>query len=702
MGVDVTGPDGKDYSFPDGTTKEKAVAYFKKKGIGLTAGQKYQAKKSSLPKKEVFSFTQNPQEAMSQAATELGEQSSELMDVAQNPDAYKGGKMIGPRSGLNRAGAAMLSGVAGGGEVAAKLASGLMDWKTAAGFLLSKVSPAAGAAFFATQGAKGAYDALNRGDTSPENVQNFLLSLAGVSGAMAGGASSGDTGITADKIRESLPAPKRALGKLVADTRAGNVADAESVAKDNAATKQRSSAELAKYNDKVKSVEEHNRAELAKHQQEVDSAARENLKSHVKHLSEKADIEQSAASSKAAQEARAALQQSIDKDSELLDVKTEKARHDALVEGNNKYSAVNEQLSGEVGDPEQLRGSLIESLGKIRGTEIEPPILKSVSSRLQEGDQISYSDLQGYYSELGRELSKGTLPGDIYAAYDSLHDAIGEQMQEIADRNGQGIELNEARSYWKRMKRTFGKSSDTAGDRAGKLVGDEAPETVEAQQREYRKRLLGSFDPEIPTIVDRVAQSRSQLKALPAQSAKPAEVPPPPEAIEVGSPRLKKAPDPPPDRPLRQPAPKSVGKVEVEAAKRQHLQGTADWIRNRGAWAASWPALYVLRDVLRGQGFPIGEAAVEAGGTLAATHAVAHALENPAVVKFLTKATAKDIAAIPADLRGDFPGMIKKAQQQGVKISPVLTAVFSGAANKPPAPRRHPSDVYSDPAQLSQ
>src|SRR5580700_7158364 len=34
MPVTVVGPDNKKYAFPDGTTKEKAIAYFKKKGIG--------------------------------------------------------------------------------------------------------------------------------------------------------------------------------------------------------------------------------------------------------------------------------------------------------------------------------------------------------------------------------------------------------------------------------------------------------------------------------------------------------------------------------------------------------------------------------------------------------------------------------------------------------------------------------------------
>ncbi len=34
MSVQVQGPDGNTYQFPDGTDKTAAVAYFKKKGIG--------------------------------------------------------------------------------------------------------------------------------------------------------------------------------------------------------------------------------------------------------------------------------------------------------------------------------------------------------------------------------------------------------------------------------------------------------------------------------------------------------------------------------------------------------------------------------------------------------------------------------------------------------------------------------------------
>lgn len=495
------------------------------------------------------------------------------------------------------------------------------------------------------------------------------------------------------------PAPKvgasrsPALKKLVTKTVAENAADAAETAKENAAT---TKAHLAK----TKAIEESNRAAQAKHQQSVDNAARENLKGHIKHLSEKADVEHANAESGAAQEARSNLERDIRQDAEMLDVKTEKARHDALAEGNKKYSAVNEKLSPIAGDTGALTGALYDSMSRISGTETEPPILKSISDRLGGAEEsgvgdTAYSDLQGYYSELGRELSKGTLPGDVYSAYDTMHEAIGEEMQKIADANGAGQQLTDARAYWKRMKQTFGKSVDTATNRAAKFVGDEAGDVVEQQQRDYRLRLLGSFDESIPGLAEKISGARSKLKTLPTEAAGPKALPRAPEAVEAGSLKLRRVPEEPK---LRQPAPKKIGQAEVEAAKRETIQKRADWVRNRGQWAATWPAFHALR------GFPLFEAGAEAAGTLAATHAIARALENPRVVEFLSNATAKDIAAIPPDLRGSFPGIIKQAQRQGRTVSPALRILVGGAAGTAGslAPRRHPSDVYSDPAQLQQ
>ena len=452
------------------------------------------------------------------------------------------------------------------------------------------------------------------------------------------------------KAIPKLPAP-RAIKDLVKKTQAENVTGTAKAAE-----------EQAKHIEATKGVEEHNRAEMAKHDTAIQDAARENLKAHLKHVGAEAEAE-----------TRTALESNIKAKSDLLDVKTEKARHDALVEGNKKYSAVNESLNPVPANDEAIAAAKDEAFDSIKGTHVKPPILESITARLKEGG-LTYEDLQGYYSELNRELAKGTLPGDIYHAYDVMQEAVGEDMQRIADLGGMGAELTAARAFWRRMKQTFGKSSDTAGDRAGKFVGEEAPGTIEEQSRQYRQRLLGSFDPTIPGLSDEVAKARADLKALP----KAGEVPQYPEAVEVQPPNIKKAPAPP--APFK---PAKIGATEIEAAKAENLEKTARWVGTKGLAFAVWPAVAIIREIARGQMPNLGMAGAEAGATIMAARTIERVLESPAVVKLLTKATERDVAAIPADLRGDFPGIVKAAQAKGIKVSPAIIAMF---ASKGPAP----------------
>jgi hypothetical protein len=44
------------------------------------------------------------------------------------------------------------------------------------------------------------------------------------------------------------------------------------------------------------------------------------------------------------------------------------------------------------------------------------------------------------------------------------------------------------------------------------------------------------------------------------------------------------------------------------------------------------------------------------------------------------------VAQIPADLRGDFPNLVKAAQAKGIKVSPALLGI--AAVGGMPAPRR--------------
>jgi hypothetical protein len=71
---------------------------------------------------------------------------------------------------------------------------------------------------------------------------------------------------------------------------------------------------------------------------------------------------------------------------------------------------------------------------------------------------------------------------------------------------------------------------------------------------------------------------------------------------------------------------------------------------------------------------------LESAGTFATTRAATTMMRYPPMIRFLTEARPADLALIPPDLRGDLPGLVNLARQQGVKISPALLAATAGAA----------------------
>src|ERR1700676_662676 len=156
----------------------------------------------------------------------------------------------------------------------------------------------------------------------------------------------------------------------------------------------------------------------------------------------------------------------------------------------------------------------LQASDALRGAKNPPGLLNAMGKRIEEGTLVSYADLQGDYSQLGRELSKGTLPGDVFHAYDQLHEALGNEMQRIADNNGMGKQLTDARNYWRRMKQTFGRPL-SEGDVATKTLRGAAGDVARDEQNANRIRLMGSFDPSIPNQFNNIENIQSGLEALP-------------------------------------------------------------------------------------------------------------------------------------------------------------------------------------------
>jgi hypothetical protein len=334
-----------------------------------------------------------------------------------------------------------------------------------------------------------------------------------------------------------------------------------------------------------------------------------------------------------------------------------------------------------------------------------------MEAKAKSGKPVVYQDLQSDFSTLGNEISKGGLPGDVFNAYSDIHEAIGDEMQRLADSQGEpidtakvprkmvdgkatnepvystdmGKDVYDARAYWRRMKQTFGKTK-TINDAATKAIGGGKDEAQENQMR-----LLGSFDPQIPQLHSLVQTLEERAKSLPK---------PVPERVlmrnvaesRTAPPKLKLTPPEPP----KLPAPRKVGPEDVRSAKAEAVANRADTFRNRGGGLAStFLVLDGIRNAFHGNVAAIGEDIGARAAFGVAKQSAARLLENPKVANWLSQATPRDVAQIPADLRGDFPALVKAAQAKGIKVSPALLG--NAAVSGMPAPRaKHPTDVYQD------
>lgn len=437
----------------------------------------------------------------------------------------------------------------------------------------------------------------------------------------------------------------------------------------------------------AKATEEGNRTALAKHEQDLREAAQKNVNAHVKYLADKADAEQTNAAAKAIPDARAGLESYVDNKLEEADVRTEKARHDALVEGNKKYNGVNSELDPYEADPEKMSLALADASEAVTGKD--PPLLKEFDERLtgytkagEPKGPLTYDELQGFYSKLGNALSKGTLDGETYHIYDVMHDAVGDEMQRIADEHGQGAALKDARNYWRRMKQAFGKSSDTINNRASKAVAERSSDFTDAQADAYRLRLLDSFDPGISPLLRDADAANERLSKLPTDATRPkAETPTYPEEKTVQPPKTKAV---------------EVPEVNTRAMREELVR---KWARGESGLNKFQVARLIgsagLGTVIgaifgHGAGAEVGSAVGTAAYALSPA-IVAKIISNPGVMEFLSRPPAGEIDALAklpyADrikLTDGLKQVAQAAQRKGIKVDPALAAMIGATAVRGP------------------
>lgn len=297
---------------------------------------------------------------------------------------------------------------------------------------------------------------------------------------------------------------------------------------------------------------------------------------------------------------------------------------------------------------------------------------------IDQGGNLPFDQLQGYYSELGTKLSSGNLPGDVYQAMKYLQGKIGDAMKKVADRNGAGPQLQEAQSYYKGFMDTF--HNTDAISKSGSPVAHamrasdpgfyEAPFTGKGGARGIT--MLRNYSPGLADLADQVRQGRSDVNALPKKAV------------------------------MKVAAQKELPELDPATLKADAISQTADRVGKFNHFDATVLASSVIASFLgRWENVLFGPA------ELALKKGAGAALDNPSVVKWLSKPQEGDLNALkklPPDVqnevRKNMTNYITKQQASGTPftVSPAVSRFLAGSA----AESKKPTDLKAEGASLAQ
>jgi hypothetical protein len=340
---------------------------------------------------------------------------------------------------------------------------------------------------------------------------------------------------------------------------------------------------------------------------------------------------------------------------------------------------------------------------------------------------VTFADLQGYYSELSTELSKGTLPGDVYQATRALQEAVGDQMQKLADGAGVGKQLTTARKFYRDYMDTFHeptgpsssgspiaqallakdpavavqKFSGASGDRGIAILRRYDPRLADLAQR-ARAAKQGAPTGTVPVRTPVASISVAKQTAVPAGPSLPL----PPVLESAPSPRAANLPLPPvlpeAESPTLELKPgRTISSGDIQRARQAAADSRAAWVNHRGAWVATWPIFEAMRALWGGHIPSIPAMGLESAGTYAMVRATTGIMQYPPMIRFLTQARPEDIALIPPELHGDLPGLVSLARRQGIPVAPALIAAVAGQQGNQPAQSQQQTSQPATPAQSS-
>lgn len=136
--------------------------------------------------------------------------------------------------------------------------------------------------------------------------------------------------------------------------------------------------------------------------------------------------------------------------SDLADAVSDARKH---IEGSDEsikvFNDITKKIQG-VGKAEKASG-----LGPEELSSLAPDELAALRKEGGAPQSVGFSDLKGYYSELGRLLSSESVPGDVKQAVVALRDSIDEMQQKLASDAGVGTRYKLLRNQYKNYAQGF-------------------------------------------------------------------------------------------------------------------------------------------------------------------------------------------------------------------------------------------------------
>ena len=443
-------------------------------------------------------------------------------------------------------------------------------------------------------------------------------------------------------------------------------------------------------------------------------------------------------------------------------------------QANAKYDAVREKVGDATEPGESLGAAARQALEKIAGSADKPKIFRDIIAKYPEAEPefieyqgaqipkgsplydvlkehgavtspaVGFADLQGYYSELGSELSRGNLPADVYQATKTLQASIGNLMQRMANKAGAGNELISARKFYHGYMDTFHEPTGPSGSGspvAQALDAKDPARAVDAFAGDAGERgvaMLRRYDPELANLAQEAQRNAREKLPAPRVKKSIADIP---AAKTKPVPQGANAPLPPvlPDaehtpyvEPKLRPLPKTPAFTPEEFRSEKMKSKFKDWRTvtkwDLGILAQSAVAPFVFKEAV-----PFEIAA------LAGRYVVPRVLDTEAVRGWLSKPSLQDfqaLEALPPESQEIVRSQLKaflSQQKQPVPLSPVAAWFLRGSAaigsqrKKPtsgqPAPRAtqgqaptgatqeaepglpspqsfvHPTDAWANPQQ---